>query len=252
MKKNLGSATLFVIIFSLFTGCSSMEEFDKNTPDGLFKIAQRYEKAERYEEALSSYSELKNKFPYSRFAVTSELKIADIHFERESFAEAKVAYELFKEFHPKHPKSDFVTYRIGLASYKQLPETIDRDLSASKEALTYFSILQKSYPGSQYIKDANEKAAEIEKKLIEKELYIADFYFKKEQYLSALGRYERLVQQNISFGFMPRALFGASISAFEIQEKNKGLSYYRKLVSSFPSSGEAKKIKSRIDSYEVQ
>src|ERR1700733_2706360 len=117
-----------VILTMAMVGCASAEKVDTSTAEGAFAMGQKFEKDERYEEAISSYSDVKNKFPYSRFAVEAALKIADIEFARENFVEAESAYRLFKEFHPNHPKVDYVTYQTGLSVFNQLPPTIDRDL----------------------------------------------------------------------------------------------------------------------------
>ena len=81
------------------TGCSTTETRDASTPEGAYQIAEDLAKDERYEEAIAKFQDIKNKFPYSRFATMAELKIADLHYDREAFVEAQSAYQLFKEFH---------------------------------------------------------------------------------------------------------------------------------------------------------
>src|ERR1700722_745394 len=104
LLKSLRTALLLAILASFVSACSTTggEKLDKNTAEGAFALGQKFEKDERYEEAITYYSEVKNKFPYSRFATEAELKIADIEFARENFPEAESAYKLFKEFHPNH------------------------------------------------------------------------------------------------------------------------------------------------------
>ena len=43
--------------------------------------------------------------PYSEKATLAELKIADIHFERESYEEAASYYQDFVELHPNHAEA---------------------------------------------------------------------------------------------------------------------------------------------------
>ena len=66
------------------TGCSSIETRDVSTPEGAYQSAEDFEKDERYEEAIAKYTDVKNKFPYSRFATLADLKIADIQFKQEN------------------------------------------------------------------------------------------------------------------------------------------------------------------------
>lgn len=243
---------VLVVFASLFVSCSSFDGIDKNKPEGLYELAKRYEEAERYEEAIAHLNDLRNRFPYSSLALEAELKIADIQFTRESFEEAKAAYQLFKELHPKHSKIDYVTYRLGLCGYKQLPESIDRDLSSSKDALENFNLLIDVYPNSKYVKDAQSKKQEILQKLAEKELYIADFYFKRKDYLSALGRYENLLSQYPSKSLNEQALLGALRSAIAADERDRARTHYRAITSMYPKTDTAVKAKEEADKYGIR
>lgn len=231
------------LLTSSLTGCSSAEKYDTSTAEGAFMQAQEYEKDERYEEAISKYTDVKNKHPYSRFAVDAELKIADLQFTRESYVEAQNAYQLFKEFHPKHPQIDYVTFRLALSYYNQLPSTIDRDLSLAEKAILFFDETIKNYPQSTYVGEAKEKRLLALKMLAEKELYIADFYIKQDQFDSALKRYEGMLKNYPNLGYESRALYGAAKSALNAGEKERGAQHLKNLRSLYPNSDEAKRAK---------
>ena len=96
MATKILKSLFILILVSTFFGCAS-EEKNANTPEGLFAIAKEYDEAERYEIALQKYADVKNKFPYSSLATSAELAVADVHFKRESFAEAQIAYQNFRD-----------------------------------------------------------------------------------------------------------------------------------------------------------
>src|SRR5437764_1090079 len=77
-------------------------------------------------------------------------------------------------------------------------------------------------------KDYKNKALKM---LAEKENYIGHFYFIREHYESALGRYEGLLDKYPGLGYDAEALYGAAVSAYRIKELNKAKNYYRKLIS---------------------
>src|ERR1041385_710242 len=129
---------LYLMILSTTVSCATGDLKDANTADANYKIAEEYEKDERFEEAITKYREVQNKFPYSRYAVMAKLKVADIQYSRENYIEAQNAYQLFKDLHPKHEKIDYVTFRLGMSYYMQLPSTIDRDLTQANKAILYF------------------------------------------------------------------------------------------------------------------
>lgn len=252
IRRNLARLPLLALLVAgcfagWSSGCSSAEKVDPSTPEGAFKIAGEYEKDERFEESVAKYTDVKNKHPYSRFATLAELKIADVQFKREAFIEAQYAYQTFKDLHPKHPQIDYVTFRLGLSIFNQLPSSTDRDLSLATKAILYFDEVLTSYSASQYAKEATEKKNEASHMLADKELYIAHFYFKKKQWGSALGRYENLLKLygNIT-EFAPPALYGAAVSAKETGDRDKHSRFVKTLISQFPESSEAAKAKNEF------
>ncbi|MFK8137468.1 MAG: outer membrane protein assembly factor BamD [Bdellovibrionales bacterium] len=240
---------IFSSLLLIFSACGSTETFDTSTVAGQFKEAESYEKSDRFQMAIIKYSDLRNQHPYSRFATLAELKIADIHFKREAYSEAKLAYELFQEYHPTHPKTDYVIFRIALSAFHEIPESIDRDLNSSKAAISTFDQLLQRYPNSKFSKEARIKKAEIFKKLALKELYVADFYMKRKNYESALARYENVVLKFPKLGLSSRALYGAGIAAFESKNNKKGKLYADSLIKDYPQSSEASSMKSKVGNY---
>jgi outer membrane protein assembly factor BamD len=232
---------LVFLCFAITVGCASKQVQESSSAELAFNEAQELQKDERFEEALAKYSEVKNKHPYSKFAAEAELCIADIHFAREAFIESAQAYQLFKEFHPKHAKIEYVTYQLGLSYYNQLPSTIDRDLQISEQAMISFNEIINSYPNSELHTKAMEKRTDLLKKLAEKELYIADFYFVRKFYDSALGRYERMLKKYPGLGLDERALYGAFYSAMKLGQKEKADKLFSELKENFPKSNETSK-----------
>lgn len=231
---------LTISIFGLFfTGCAS-EEKNTSTAEGAFSYAQEFDQAERYEMALNKYADVKNKFPYHSLATEAELAIADVHYKKESFAEAQLSYQNFRDLHPKHPKIDYVVFRIGMSYFMQLPETSDRDLSLGHDAIYFFDDLIKSYPKSQYVSEAKNKRDETYKMLTEKELYIADFYYRDEKFSAALRRYESLLQKYTGRGFDSKAHLGAARSAKKLDNESKQKFHVSQLLKNYADSSEAK------------
>jgi outer membrane protein assembly factor BamD len=229
---------LTLAISLAFLGCSSGEKIDTTTAEGAFKLAEKYEKDERYEESIQYYSEVKNKHPYSRFATDAELKIADIEFIRENFVEAETAYKVFKDLHPDHARIDYVTFKLALSYYKQLPDTTDRDLALASNAILYFDEVMTSYPKSEHVKEATEYKQKARKMLADKEAYIAKFYFKREQWGSALGRYEDLIKNHGGAGYEKESLYGATVSAYKAKDMDKAKLYFKQLMAQYPNTPE--------------
>lgn len=237
MLRVIISVLLLISSIWALSGCSSGDK-KADTPEGAYQIAQEFDKDERYEEAIKRYQEIKNKFPYSKYATMSELAVADAYFKQESYPEAQVAYQSFKDLHPKHSKIDYVTYRLAMSFYNQLPPTTDRDLTLSQSTLLYFDEVITQFPNSEYVAEARDKKATVLKMLAEKEDYIAEFYFIREKYDSALARYEGLMRKYPGQGYDAKALSRAAVSASKNGEPDKAKRYLAELQRKFPGTDE--------------
>lgn len=224
--------------------CSTIEK-NSDTAEGAFAIAQEFDKDERYDVAIQKYQDVKNKYPYSQFATKSELAIADVYFKQESYAEAQVSYQAFRDLHPKHPQIDYIIYRTAMSFYHQVPETVDRDLSLANDAITNFKEIEEKYAKSEYAKESEDKHVELVKKLAGKEEYIADFYLKHEIWESAAGRYEGILRKYPHLGLDEKALSRAAICVYKLGDASKAQKILAELESKFPNSKEiapAKKV----------
>jgi len=245
MNKAILRLISFLVPALFFAACVSYDKFDTSTVEGSFGLAEALNKDSRYEEALLQYRDVKNKYPYSKYATEAELQIGEIHYKKDSFPEAQSAFILFKELHPKHPKIDYVTFKIGESIFKQLPSTVDRDLTLAPQAINQYQIVIQNYPNSQFRGKAQKRVQEITDKMAEKELYIADFYFRTKVFLSALSRYEKFLAEYPNHRKLPYVLLRAGLSAGMIDKGEKRSAILRSLIEKFPESpeaGEAKKV----------
>lgn len=236
------------LALSVFIACDSVPlKPASNTAEGLFAWAKQFEEAERYIEAIDQYGVVKNKFPYSRYAILAELAMADIHFKRESFLEAQNAYQTFKDLHPKHKKIDYVTFRLAMSFFYQLPSTIDRDLSLARQAILYFDEVITLYPASEHIDEASKKKIETQNMLAEKAFYIARFYLKQKQHLSALKRFQYILKTFQRDDQLVHALYGAIQSSWRLGEKKLALAYFKQLSEKYPKADEVELAKNELD-----
>lgn len=232
---------IFLFLGPLFLiACASTEDHDINTVEGSFKTANYYEENERFEEAITQYKDVKNKYPYSNFATEADLRIADVYFKKESYLESQSSYQLFIDLHPKHEKVPYALYRLSESIYNQLPSSVDRDLALGPRAQNYYRLLIDKFPTSTYVPDAKEKIEKIELLLQGKELYVADFYFKTEVYLSAMKRYQDFLSRWPKAEKSPYAAYRVVVAANHINEQDTVKQFYKKLMTDFPNTDEAK------------
>lgn len=186
--------TAFVLLLLLIIGglprCGFL--FGDKRVDTAEELAEKGMESfddEDYSDALKAFTTLKERYPYSRYAILAELKVADAHFQREEYAEAIAAYADFLHLHPKNDAIPYVLYQIGECYYKQLLSE-DRDQTPTRQAISAYQQLLKEHPDSTYADTAKEQIQDCRKLLAKHELYVAKFYYKSKYYEAALGRFE--------------------------------------------------------------
>ena len=158
-----------------------------------------------YTEAIEHFQNLKDWYPFSKYAILAELKIADSHYHLEQYEEAIFAYEEFEKLHPRNEAIPYVIYQIGRCYYDQI-DTIDRDQTPARKALETFERLKKQFPDDQYAHSGAEHINKCVKSLAGNEYYIGLFYFKSKHYKAALNRFMAVLSNYPDVGYHQKAL----------------------------------------------
>ena len=184
---------LGILVLPSFMGCSG-KNVNEDDPAALLQEAEEDIESEYYQLAIEKLRKISNKFPYSNYSVKAKLRIADVYFLQESYAEAASAYANFYELHPKHEQVAYAMFRAGESFYNDVPGNIARDLVSATHALDAFQTYLKQFPNDTKSSLARDRAREIKEILAKKELYIGDFYFKRNYNGSARIRYQKLIK----------------------------------------------------------
>lgn len=240
MKLLLTALLLFI------AACSSDKPKGKTEAEILFNEAQELMQAERYILATEKLNLIKTQHPYSFYATPAELLQADVLYLQENYIEAAAAYLLFRDFHPRHEKIPYVVFRIAESYYKQIPDTIDRDLEPAVEALKYYDEVIQKYGDSSYRVDAEKSIAKAKKMLRDKDLYIADFYFKTKVYSAARYWYLDILENHQDPKTRNHAMVRTVLSTEKLKEWESCLDYVEKFYQLVDKQGQ-KEIKSAKD-----
>ncbi len=173
--------------------CAGRETRWDKRPDELYRLAQEALDDSDYERAQSLINQIRDEFPFSKFAMEGELLGADMAYKRKNYEEAAAAYRSFEELHPTHPKVPYAMYHRGLA-YMELSQPEDRDQTATKNGAEALQKLLYAYPKCEYASDARTRLTEARDRLAGHELHVARYYARREKYDAALTRLRGLVQ----------------------------------------------------------
>ena len=195
------------IFIALFNGCGANKPQNLNDLTHEDLLARGIAKLEDgdHNSAVRSFQAIKDRYPYTKSAITAELKMAESYYTRKQFDSAMDVYREFERLHPKDKNLPYVIYRQGMCQFEQI-ETIDRDQTFTHNAKEEFERLIKRFPDNEYAYRAKEKIRACLVYLAEYELYVGDFYFKMGKYGPALERYKYVLQNYPDMGQYHQAL----------------------------------------------
>ncbi len=134
------------------------------------------------------------------------MKRAESFFDKESYAEAIVEYKHFLNLHRNHIIAPYAQYKIGVSHYKQF-QTVDRDPEPLNNAIIGFEKLLKEFPDSRYETEAKQTILTCKQQLVQRHLMVGEFYLKREAYLAAAHRFEKIITDFPEVDSTGKALF---------------------------------------------
>lgn len=198
--------TAIALLLIVPAGCgwfqSSAEE---KTADRLIAEGMGHFEDGKYRRSIESFRQLKDWYPFNKYAILAELKLADAHYRLKEYEDAIYAYEEFERLHPRNEAVPYVIYQIGSCYVAQM-NSIDRDQTAVRKALETDRRLVRMFPDDPYAEKARDRIRICQRNLAEHEFYVGMFYFKGRQYEPALNRFKTVLSEFPDAGIHHKAL----------------------------------------------
>ena len=187
------------------------------------------------------FQDIRRKYPYSRFAVLSELRIADCQFMQGNHAEAAVSYHQFTKTHPTHPEAHYAAFRRALCYYESIPgdwivtpPPHERDQAATRDARAAFSLFIEKYPTSPHLELAIELLSLVEDALVRHEIYVAEFYLSRNDRRAAVVRLEGIRNNFPQSNLVPDAMFMQAVTFLQMNQAKKAQSVFNEIITHYP------------------
>jgi outer membrane protein assembly factor BamD len=209
--------TVFAAILLLFllSGCSFIDNLlgrgaeDEGDAGDLMAQGAEDLAAGRYKDAVDAFQKVKDRYPYSKYAVVAELRMADALYLQEEYELAYAAYDEFEKLHPKHKDIPYVIYQKGTCNFNQV-KSKDREQGHTLKAKEEYERLIKRFPREEYANKARKNLRECLIYLADHELFVADYYYRRGKYRAALGRYTYILNNYPDMGQYQEAMEGIS------------------------------------------
>lgn len=234
----------------LLSSCASSDKEDVTLPaENLYNRAYDNLEQTKYKKAAEQFEQLETEHPYSKWAVKAKLMAAYAYYKNESYDDAIIAADRFLKYHPGNKDADYAYYLKGMSYYDQITSA-EKDQLNTQKAQETFERLVMLYPDSKYTKDVLKKINLAEDYKAAQEMIIGRYYLNNKNYLSALNRFNVVLEQYQKTIQIEEALY-REVEIYAILGMNKyARGYYKILNMNYPNSdwtAKAAKIMTKID-----
>lgn len=249
----------FILLLAIACGGTSGSTSYRDRAEQTYREGQELLEDGNYLEAMTAFNQVKNEFPFSSYAALSSLAVGEVYFREEKYIEAIDVFRLFVRSYPEHPEVPTALFRESEAFFKQrpsefsiFPPSFERDKGPTKDTITALDRFLNRYPRDKRVKDAKRMRRICRESLADYELYVAQFYLKRDRPWAARRRLETIVTTFPDTDVQWRRAAVALIQTYQTLvsvdrddiepvpngvELAKGLA--QKLVKRFPDSVEA-------------
>ena len=161
---------------------------------------------EFYLEALKNYEILIEEYSGTRLATISHLKMGDLYFLQNKWEESESSYRLFLMLNPRSHLTPYTLNRLIVLNYERniyglfaKSRDYDRNMEPNRTLIREYQRFYLLFPQSHYLEDVKKYQSRALSDLAEHELQVVNYYFDKEAYHSAIGRYLYLLKHYPSF-----------------------------------------------------
>ena len=173
--------------------------------DDLYNQAMDDMVEERYAPAATTFEQVESQHPYSVWATKSQLMSAYALYQAQDYSGAIIAADRFIQLHPGNRDVDYAYYLKAISYYVQIVD-VGRDQKTTELALKALEDVIRRFPDTRYARDARLKLAFTRDHLAGKEMEIGRYYLNRKQYLAAINRFKRVIDNYQTTTHVPEAL----------------------------------------------
>jgi outer membrane protein assembly factor BamD len=200
-----GAAALLLAGFLAACGSTPKDTYVERPVEKLYNGAMDRLADENYVGAAKDFDEVERQHPYSVWATKAELMGAYANYEGGKYDEAISAADRFIQLHPGHRDVAYAYYLKALSYYIQITD-VGRDQKVTEKAMKALDEVIRRFPDSKYARDARLKYDLTRDHLAGKEMEIGRWYERQGQYLAAINRFRRVVDEYQTTTHVPEAL----------------------------------------------
>jgi len=194
------------LLFTL-AACSGKKDqvYIEKPVDDLYNKAMDALLEENYTTAAKTFDEVDAQHPYSVWATKSQLMQIYANFQSGNYNDAVLAADRYIQLHPGNRDVAYAYYLKAVSYYMQIVD-VGRDQKLTELALKALDEVVRRFPDTKYARDAKLKLDFTRDHLAGKEMEIGRYYLKRREYLAAMNRFKRVIDNYQTTTHVPEAL----------------------------------------------
>ncbi len=209
LNKTIKYFHIFVLLIlsGLLQSCTDTATTQVRVPaTELYQKAMVAFEDKFYLEALKNFEILIEEHSGTRLAILSHLKMGDLYFLQNKWEESESSYRRFLLLNPRTHLVPYTLNRLIALNYERniyglfvKSRDYDRNMEPNRTLIREYQRFYLLFPQSPYLEDVQDYQSRALSDLAEHELHVANYYFDKQAYRSAIGRYLYLLKHYPSF-----------------------------------------------------
>ncbi|MFC1894618.1 outer membrane protein assembly factor BamD [Candidatus Dependentiae bacterium] len=239
LKKTF-AYSVSILVLLILCSCSKQEDpktIENLNFDELKKRTLSSLENKKNDQAIAFLEKIVAEHPDKENIYEYKLMLADCYFDTGNLPSSYELYKHYYEFYPSDSKAEYATYRSILSKFYQTLQP-DCDQSDTLQSINLCKNYLENTQFGQYQNDIKDIQHTCERKLIDKEVYVYNFYLKKGNYKAAKNRLTHLkknyLDKNPSLD--ARLLFLESKLAQKEKDKTILNEKIEKLLDKYPNS----------------
>ena len=194
--RSISKLLMLPFILALLNGCAKQQDKEPSKEELKAKTVALFNK-EKHEEAAEALDSFINKYPDDPEIHKYKIALADLHFKQGNYPSAYTLYQHYAQYYPADKKAEYSQYYAVLSKFYQTLKP-DCDQTATEETIQLCKNYLNRPVNQRYRKDVSDIQNTCEHKLINKEIYVYNFYLKQGKYDAANIRLNNIKKQYLA------------------------------------------------------
>ena len=235
----LRANTFLFVILIVFTACSDTKLMTPETEGEklqiLYNDAMELVKKRDFVDAAALFEDIERQYPYSKWSNQAQLMSGFCYYKSNMYNDSLDALERFIALYPGSSKISYAYYLRALNYYEQIND-IERDQETTSKAKKAFNEVISKFPESEFAIDALTRIDTLDDRLAAKEMEIGRFYQFDHQWISAINRYNVVLNEYKTSIYTEEALHRLVEIYYSLGLHEEAKRYAATLQFNFPGS----------------